>query len=150
MDRNRSPIFTSRDPFEEMDKPGSSVVNAAKIGAVAERPINGIGVDAENAFQFIEQHERIFCRPIQLVHDSEDGDAALAADLEEFACLGLNAFGSVNDHYGGIDGCQNAIGIFGKIFMAGSIQQVHTITAILELQDGGTDGNATLALQFHP
>jgi hypothetical protein len=46
-------------------------------------------VEPEHVFEFVEQGEGIAGGPVELVHEGEDRDAALAADLEELAGLGF-------------------------------------------------------------
>ncbi len=127
-----------------------AVEHAAKVGAVAERPVHGIRRNAEHALQFIQQIERVARRTIQLVHEREDRHAALPAHLEQLARLRFDAFAGVDDHDRRVHRREHAIGVLGKILVAGRVEQVHAIAAILELQHRGADRDAALPLQLHP
>ena len=103
-----------------------------------------------NALKVIEQREGVAHGPVTFVNEGEDGHAALAANLEELARLRFDAFGGIDYHHHRVHGGEHAIGIFGKILVTGSIQQIDVETLVIELEHGGTDRDATLALQFHP
>ena len=150
MHGHRRAILARDHALEEMHQLGLAIIHAAKFLAVAERPVHRIGVNAQHAFQFVQQRQRIARGPVQLVHEREDGHAALAANFKQFARLALDAFARVNDHDRRVHCRQHAVGILGEIFVAGRVEQVHAVAAILELQHGRTDRDAALALQFHP
>jgi hypothetical protein len=133
-----------------MDLPGKALVDAAEIRAHPQRIIHGTGCQAEHIFEFVEQLERLERRAVELVHEGENGDAAPAADLEKLAGLRLDALARVDDHDGGIDGRQHAVGVFGKILVARGVEEIDPIAGIIELQDGRGNRNAALAFQFHP
>ena len=59
-------------------------------------------------------------------------------------------FGGVDHHHHRIDGGQDAVGVFGKSLWPRRVEQVDAVAVVIELQDGGTDRDAALALQFHP
>ncbi len=73
--------------LEEVDLFVLAVVNAFEAWAVAEGPVDGEGVDAEDVFEFVEEVEGGPCWAIHFIHEGEDGDATATADLEEFAGL---------------------------------------------------------------
>jgi len=64
--------------------------------------------------------------------------------------LRFDTFTRVDDHDDRIDGGENAIGVFGKILVARRVEEIDPVAAVFKLQDGGTDGNAALAFEFHP
>ena len=49
-----------------------------------------------------------------------------------------------------IDGGQRAVGVLGKVLVAGGVEQVEHAAGSLEGHDRGDDRNATLALDAHP
>ena len=53
--------------------------------------------------------------------------------LEQLSCLRLHALGRVDDHHRGIRGHQCPVGILRKVLMAGRIQDIDTISVIIEL-----------------
>lgn len=136
--------------FEEVDFLLADVVNAAEGGAAAEGPGDGHGGEAEDGFEFVEEGERVEGGPVALVHEGEDGHPATAADLEELTGLRFDALGGVDNHEGGVDGGEDAVGVFGEVFMAGGVEEVDGVTVVIELEDGGGDGDAALALERHP
>src|SRR5438132_5375354 len=126
------------------------IVNALEVGAGADWPVDGEGSDSEDAFDFIEQRQRLEGWPVALVHEREDWNPPLPADFEELLGLALDSFAGVDHHDHRIDSGEHAVGIFGEILVAGCIQQIDFVTKILELQYGGADRNAALAFQLHP
>ena len=73
------------------------------------------------------------------------GHAAPAADLEELAGLAFDALAGVDDHDHRVDRGQHAVGVLGEILVAGRVEQVDAVAAVVELQDGRADGDAALA-----
>ena len=136
--------------LEEMDVVFTTVIHAAKLLSEAEGPVDGAGTDAEDGFEFVEEGEGLARRAVELVHEGEDGHATAAADFEELAGLGFDAFAGVDDHDGGIDGGEDAVGVFGEVFVTGGVEEVHDAAFVLELEDGGTDGDAALLFELHP
>ena len=136
--------------FEEVDGGVASVVEAAEEATEAEGPVDGAGGDAEDGFEFVDEFERRFGGPIEFVHEGEDGDAAFATDFEEFAGLGLDPVAGVDDHDGGIHGGEDAVGVFGEVFVTGGVEEVNDAVFVFELEDGGGDGDAALFFEFHP
>ena len=74
----------------------------------------------------------------------------MPAHFKELPGLRLNAFARVDDHDDRVHGRKDAIGVLGEILVTRSVEQVDAKTAVVELQDGGTDGNATFTFEFHP
>jgi hypothetical protein len=136
--------------FEEVYCGVAAVVEAAEEAAEAEGPVDGAGGDAEDGFEFVDEFERRFGGPVEFVHEGEDGDASFATDFEEFAGLGLDAVAGVDDHDGGVDGCEDTVGVFGEVFVAGGVEEVDDAVFVFELEDGGGDGDAALFFEFHP
>ena len=136
--------------FEDVELLLLAVENALKLEAVADGPVHRKCADAQHALQFINQLQRIFHRPIALVHEREDRHAALTTYLKKFSRLRLDAFGRINDHHDRVHSRQHAIGVFGKIFVARRVEQVEPITVVIKLQHGRADGDAALFFQLHP
>ena len=72
------------------------------------------------------------------------------ADLEQLPGLGFHTLGTVDDHDGAVGGHQGTVGVLGEVLVAGSVQNVDAEAAVLELHDGGGDGDAALLLNLHP
>ena len=108
----RCSIRAVNGALKEMNVLFAAVIDTTKLLAEAEGPVDGAGADAEHGFEFIHERERLARRAVELVHEGEDGHATAAADLKQLACLRLDAFAGVDDHDGGIDGSEHAIGVF--------------------------------------
>ena len=149
-DGHRRAIFAAHDALKGVHRFRLPVINALKIRAVANRPVHRERADAEHALQFVEQRERILHRPVALVHEREDRHAALAADFKKFARLRLDAFGGINHHHHRVHGGQHAVGVLGKILVAGRVEQVEPVAVVIKLQHGRADGDAAFFFQLHP
>ena len=89
-------------------------------------------------------------RPVALVHERENRHAALAADLEQFSRLRLDAFCGINHHHHRVHGGQHAISVLGKILVAGRVEQIEPVAVVIKLEHGRADRDAALLFQFHP
>ena len=138
------------DAGEEDQLARAAVVHALELPAGAHGPVAGVGLDAELVFQLIEQLEGIARLAVHLVDKRKDRDMAHGADLEEFPRLRLDALGPVDDHDGGVRRHERAVGVLGKVLMAGGIQNVDAEALVLELHDGRGDRDASLLFDLHP
>ena len=127
--------FSAGDALEEVDFAGAPVEHATKGRAVAEGPDDGRGLESEDGFEFVEEFKGVARGAVALVHKRENRDAAATADFEEFAGLRLDALGCVDDHDNGIDCGEDAIGVFGEIFVTRSVEEVDGATGVVELED---------------
>ena len=135
---------------KELDAILLAVVDTA-IGAIrADRPVHRIGADAQNIFQFIHQIERRLAKAVELVDKGEDGNPALTADAEKLARLRFNALRRVDDHDGAVHRHERTVRILAEILMPRRIEDVDAIAVIVELQNGGRDGDAALLFDLHP
>ena len=128
----------------------AAVVHAEKFLAAADRPVDGIGVDAQLALDLLAQLERVACFAVHLIDKGKDGDIAQGADLEELARLRLDALRAVDDHHGAVRGHQRAVGVLREVLMSRRIENVDAVAAVLELHDRRRDRNAALLFDFHP
>ena len=149
-DIDGSLVFSTRHALEEMNLARAAIEHALERRTVAQRPDDRRGLEAEDVFEFVQQFDRAARGPVALVHEREDRDAAPTADLEEFARLGFHTLGGVDHHQGGIDSGKNAIGVLGKVLVAGSVEEIDGAAGVIELKNGGRDGDAALFLEFHP
>jgi hypothetical protein len=114
------------------------------------RPRRRRGVERECLLDLVEQVERVAALPVHLVDESQDRDVPQPADLEQLARARLDTLGGVDHHDGGVDRGQRPVGIFGKVLVAGRVEQVEDAAVIFERHHRGDDGNAALALDRHP
>ena len=136
--------------LEEQDPLLLPVVDALELLAAADGPVDGVGVDAQLPLHLFAQLQGVTGLPVHLVDEGEDGDVPQGADLEQLPGLGLHALGAVDDHDGAVGGHQGAVGVLGEVLVAGGVQDVDAEAAVLELHDGGGDGDAPLLLDLHP
>ena len=126
------------------------VEGAEEIRAHADRPDHRRGVERQLRFDLVEQLEGMPALAVDLVDEGDDRDVAQPAHLEELSRLRLDALGGVDHHDGGIDRRQRAVGVLGKILVAGRVEQVEDEAVALEAHDGRGDRDAALALDRHP
>ena len=112
--------------------------------------LTGAGADAQYVFQFLHQLERVAPGAVELVDEGEDGDGAHAAHLEQLDGLLLHALGVVDEHHGAVRGHQRAVGVLGKVLMAGRIQYVDAEAVKVELHRRGSHRDAALLFDLHP
>ena len=124
--------------------------HAREVRALADRPGDRHGADPEHLLDFVEQVDRLAPGTVQLVDEGEDGDAAAAADLEQLLRLRLDSLGGVDQHHRRVRRGQRAVGVLGKVLVAGRVEQVELEPAPVELQHARGDGDAALPLQLHP
>lgn len=129
---------------------GADVPAAAEEAAHADGPDEGADVEREGVRDFIEERKRVLAFAVDLVDEGDDRDVAQAADLEELEGLGLDAAGGVDDHDGGVDRGEGAVGVFGEVLVAGRVEQVEDDVVPGEGHDRGGDGDAALAFDGHP
>ena len=129
---------------------GTAVVYALKLPAGAHGPVAGVGFNAELVFQLVQQFKRVARLTVHFVDKGKDRDMAHGADLEELPGLRLDALCAVNDHDGGVRRHERAVGVLGKVLMAGGVEDVDAEALILELHDGRCDRDASLLLDLHP
>ena len=147
---DRCRAAAARLPFVEQHGVGFQVVDAAEIGAVAERPVARRGGDAEHALDLIEQVERIAGRLIELVDEREHRQPMRAADVEQLERLRLDAFGRVEHHDDAVDGEQRAIGVLAEVLVTGRVEQGDVMALQLELERRRADRDAALLFHLHP
>jgi hypothetical protein len=97
-----------------------------------------------------EEVEGVAALAVHLVDEGDDGDVAQPAHLEQFSRARLDAARGVDDHDGGIDGRERAVGVLGEVLVAGRVEEVEDAVGVFEGHDGGHDRDAALLLDAHP
>ena len=151
-DRNRLEILglAFRPGLKHRHGARAKIDDAAKSLALAHRPGHGHAGHAQFAFHFVQDVERVAHLAIHLVDKGDDGCVALAANLDQAACLRLHAVGSVNHHQRRVHRGQHAVGVLREVLVTGSVEQVDDVVTVHHLHDRGRHGNAALFLDFHP
>jgi hypothetical protein len=104
----------------------------------------------EELLHFVDELDGIPARPVQLVHEGEDGELALPGHAEQLLGLLLHALGAVQQHHHGIRGREGAVGVLAEILVARRVQQVDGFAQVLELHGRRGDADAALLLDAHP
>ncbi len=107
-------------------------------------------MNAEHILDLVQQFDGFPAFPVKLVDEGTDRRVAQAANLHQLDGAFLDTLGTVDHHHRGVDGCQRAVGIFRKIFMARCIEQVDDGIVIRELHYRGGHRYAALLFQLHP
>jgi hypothetical protein len=129
-DLDRGLTRTVLRAFEEVNGARRAVVDTPEVWSITDGPIEGVGLHAERAFDFVHQLQRMQRRPIDLVDEGEDRRVLLTTDLEELQGLRLDPAGTIEDHDGAVHRGQRAIGVFGKVLVTGGVEQVQLIAVV--------------------
>ena len=97
-------------------------IKPGEAAPLPDRPVQRRGIQGEALFDLVEQVENVAGLPVEFVDEGDDRDVAQAADLEQLCRARLDALGRVDHHDRRIDGAQGAIGVLGKILVAGSVE----------------------------
>jgi hypothetical protein len=135
---------------ERREATAPDVIGAGERASPADRPGERRRVERKGLLDLVEEIKRIPGFAVHLVDESNDRDVAQTADLEQFACARLDALGRIDDHDGRVDGGKGAVGVLGKVLVAGRVEQVENAIAVFERHHRGHDGNAAVALDAHP
>ncbi len=137
-------------PREKQQCAALAVIYALKFLAAANGPVHGVGLNTQFPFQFVQKVKGILGFPIHFIDKGKNRDVPHGADLKKLPRLGFHALAAVDHHHGGVRRHQGAVGVLGKVLVAGSVQNVDTKAVPLELHHGGSNGNAALLFNFHP
>jgi hypothetical protein len=118
--------------------------------ALAHGPGHGAAGHAELALHLVEDVERVAHLAVHLVDEGDDGRVALAADLDQAARLRLHAVGGVDHHQGRVHGREYAVGVFREVLVAGGVEQVDDVVAVLHLHHRRGHRDAALLFDLHP
>ena len=132
------------------DATSLAIKHAAEVATAADRPVHGIGVDAQNVLDLFHELKRIASLVVELVHKGEDGNVAQRTDLKELFGLGLDALGAIDNHDRGVSGHEGTVGILREVLVAGGIEDIDAGAVVGELQHRGGNGDTALLLDVHP
>ncbi len=128
----------------------AQIDDAAKGFALPHGPGHGHAGHAQLAFNLIQNIQRLAYFAVHLVHKSDDGRIALAADFNQTAGLGFYTVGRVNHHQGAIHRREHAVGVFTEVFVPGRIKQVNHMLAVEHLHHARSHRDAALLFNLHP
>ena len=126
------------------------IINAFKTFAHADRPGQGRAFNLQFVFDIRQNIQRRQAIAVHFVNKSYNRRIAQAADFHELLGLRLHAFGAVNHHQRAVHGGEHAVSVFGKILMAGCVQQIDFAIRIFKFHDRRGDGNAAFLFNGHP
>ena len=151
----------------EVERRFEEVIDTLEAFADVDGPGEWTAGYLELLLHFVDEVEGILAFAVHLVDEDDDGGVAHAADLHKLACLRLDALGAVDDDDDAIDGCEGAVGIFGKVLVTRGVEDVDLVlmllsvafytgegalrgAGIVEGHDRGGYRDATLLLDLHP
>ena len=111
---------------------------------------SGRTTDLEFLLEFVEDVERVAPFAVELVYEDYHRGAAHAAHLHQAARLSLDALCHVDHDYHRVHGRECAEGVFGKVLVAGGVEDVYLVIAVVEPHYGGGHRYAALLLDVHP
>ena len=139
---------------------GPPVEQSAEVSGDADREVQGGGGQTDAVADLVDQLQRSASRPVPLVDDGDDGNAAVATHLEQLQSLRLESLGRIDEHHGGIDGREHPVGVLGEIGVTGRVDEVDHIDlvdtatglveSVVELQCGRAHGDTASLLHLHP
>ena len=127
-----------------------AVINSLKFLAGAYGPVHGAGVNAKLAFHLFAKVKGVFGISVHFIYKGKNRNMPHGADLKKLAGLRFHALASVNDHNRGIRRHKGAVGVLGKILVAGRVKNVYAKAVIYKLHDRGGNGNSALLFNLHP
>src|SRR3546814_1683082 len=98
---------------------GNQVHHALQALAHADRPGHRRALDAEHAFDFFEQVDRVAAFAVELVDEGHDRRVAHAAHLHPLDRALLDALGHVDDHQRRVHRGKHAGGVLAAVGVAG-------------------------------
>ena len=119
---------------EDMAHLRLTVIDARVVTVHTDRPVHRTGTDAKHIFNIRHQIERILTEMVDLIHEGEDRDPAIRADLEELLRLRFDALCHIDDHDRRVDSHQRTVGILRKVRMPRGIQDIDATALVVELQ----------------
>ena len=126
------------------------VINPFEQLTAANWPGDWRTSDLQLVFHFIHQLHRIADVTVEFVHEGEDRRIAQTGDFHQLTGTVFYTFRGVDHHQTAVHRCQGTVGIFGEVFVARGVQQVHQAVVIRELHHGGGNRNTTLLFHLHP
>ena len=136
--------------FVQVHFAGDQVHHALQALAHADRPGDRRALDAQHAFHFVQQLDRILAFAVQLVDEGHDGRVAQAADFHQLDGAFFHALGHVDHHQRAVHRGEHAVGVLAEVGVAGGVEQVDDAALVGELHHRGGDRDAALLLQRHP
>ena len=149
-DGDRCAALALHVPLIEQHLTFVDVVDAAKLLTAADGPVERRSGNAEHAFDFIEQLERIAAVGVALVDERQNRQPMTLTDFEQFPRLFFDALRGVEHHDDAVGRDERAIRIFAEVFVARRVEQRDALALDLEFQCGGGQRDAALLLHRHP
>ena len=129
------------------------VITTDEIAAHADGPACRCHVDREVLLNFVNDFKSVAALAVHLVTEGQDRQIAHPADFKEFLRLAFHTLGPINDHHGGIHRCQRSVGVFGKVRVAGRVDEVEPVVGVsaveIERHGRGRDRNPPVLLHRH-
>ncbi len=124
-----------------------NIVAADEFASYTDGPRCRGHVNRKVFLDFVNNIESIAAFAVHFVAKGQDRKVAQTADLEQFLGLAFHALGPVDHHHGRIHRRQRAIGVFGKIRVAGGVNKVEPV--LLKVKRHRRGGHRDAAVLFH-
>ena len=126
------------------------VVDALEMMSGTDRPVNRAGANPQHLFNFIKKFIGVSCLPVKLIDKGENGNVPHHTNFKELNGLRLHTFCAINHHDRTVRRHQGSVGVLGEILMSRCVQNIDTLSVIVELQYRRSDGNSSFLLNLHP
>jgi hypothetical protein len=137
-------------PLEDLDLPRGPHVDTLEVRAGPDGPGHGHGVESEELLHLVDEFDGLPAGAVELVHEGEDRELALAGHAEQLLGLLFHALGAVQQHHHGIGRREGPVGVLAEVLVARGVQEVDGPAQVLELHGRGGDADAALLLDAHP
>jgi len=135
---------------EQGDLLAVQVVDALEPLAHADRPAERHAFDLQLFLDVGQEVQRLHALAVELIDEGDDRGVAHPADLHQLGGLSFDALGAVDHHQGRVHGGQHPVGVFGEVLMAGGVEQVDLVVAVIEFHHRGGHRDAALLFNRHP
>ena len=126
------------------------VIDALQLASHADGPGDRGGCDLEHPLDLVQQLDRRAPVAIELIDEGHNRRVAHAAHLHQFDGALLDALRAVDDHEGGVDRRQGAVGVLREVLMSGGIEKIDNAAFVGKLHDRRGDRDTALLFEAHP
>ena len=134
----------------DVDRVFIEIVDTLEFFAHAERPVDRGAFDFKHSLDLVEHINSIANIAIEFVHKGKNGGVAQSANLHQLNGSFFDALGTVDYHQRRIDCGKDAVGVFRKVLVARSVEEIDYAVHVRKLHDRRGDRDAALLLHRHP
>ena len=119
--------------LEQVEVVFVKVINTFETLTAFNGPRKGTNMNLQFFLQLVQQIKRILRFTVHFVNKNDDGCLAHTANLHQLACLSFHTLGSINHNYNRIHSRKRTVGVFSKILVTGSVENVDFIVMVIKL-----------------